>query len=85
MNGCKHAGSLQNYLQRSVSELHKGIKSFEKRINDHIQKLNNPLKFEDFMKGTDQYREGLIEKWRQEIKTFQEQKNIFEEIIKIKK
>jgi hypothetical protein len=68
-----------------VAHIKKGIKSFEKRINDHIQKLNNPLKFEDFVKGSDQYRNGLIEKWKQEIKTFQEQKNIFEGIINIKK
>lgn len=85
INGGKHAGSLKNYFQRSVSELEKAVKGFENRIKDHIQKLNDPFKFEDFMKGTDQYRNGLIEKWKQEIKNFQEQKNIFEEIINIKK
>lgn len=42
--GGKHAGFLKNYLGKPASQLQKGIKSLEKEIADHLDKIANPKK-----------------------------------------
>ncbi|MBI2463639.1 hypothetical protein HYV57_01650 [Candidatus Peregrinibacteria bacterium] len=66
-------------IETEIKGLEKGIKSQEKRIKEHEEKLkdpekalDDPVKKEEF-KNNPQYREGVKEYWRKEIKDAQEQ------------
>jgi hypothetical protein len=44
MNGGKHAGWAKQYLDKPKEEIQKGIRSFEKQIELHKDKIKNPEK-----------------------------------------
>ena len=66
----------QDIKKQSTRSLQKGITSYDKRISEHQNKINNPSKF---VKGWDNlptYRqEGLIKHWKKEVENFRTSKN----------
>ena len=80
----KHKGWKEQQKKLSDKELQKGINSFEKQIELHKDKINNPEKYYPEWNSLNQkQREALINnKWPSDIKRQEEQKKILEEILK---
>lgn len=85
MDGGRHAGTLANYAERSIGEISKGIDSLGKQVAQHGAKIADPAKFaKDWGKLTTKQQEGLVKKWQNEAQSFREQKEILEQLKKLK-
>lgn len=86
-NGGKHHKFYLQYLNKSKIELEKGIRSFQRQINEHIDKIKNPEKYiPTFRKLDIRQQEALInKKWPSDIKRQEEQMQILKQILKTKK
>jgi hypothetical protein len=84
MNGGKHSNWAKEYLNKEVTEIEKGIKSFDKQIELHKDKIKNPEKYyPDFKKLDIREQEANINKiWPRDIAKQQEQKSILEGILR---
>ena len=82
-SGGKNSGFYKNYLDKSTKEIEKGIKSLEKQIQEHADKISNPQKYiKDFDKLDIRQQENLInKKWNSDIARQKEQKQILEQIL----
>ena len=82
-SGGKNSGFYKNYLDKSTKEIEKGIKSLEKQIQEHTDKISNPQKYiKDFDKLDVRQQENLInKKWNSDIARRKEQKQILEQIL----
>jgi len=84
LEGGKHAGFLNNYVSRSSAQIQKGIRSIQKEILEHQDKIRNPSKhIEGFEKFDIRKQKNLIEKkWPSDIKRQKEQLEILKGILK---
>ena len=82
-NGGKHAKMLSDYSNKPIKEIQKGIKSYEKQIAIHKDKIARPSNYcPDWDKLDLRQREALInKKWPSDIKGFEEQKEILRSIL----
>jgi hypothetical protein len=73
--GGRHAGFLRSYSSKSVAELDRGIRSIEKQIALHEDKIRNPNKHvPNFVKLDPRQQKALVEKtWPSDIQRQQEQ------------
>lgn len=63
--------SNKDLRKQSIRSLEKGIKSYEKQIEKHRDKIANPKKYvEDWDRYDDRRKQGLIRHWEHEITTF---------------
>lgn len=59
--------------KQSSSSIRKGIRSLEKRIEGHKEKLQHPeLHTDEWESRPDKYKKGLFRHWRKEMQNFQE-------------
>lgn len=66
--GGTHSGLLRNYAQRSTKEIQDAIKSYEKRVAEHVEKLANPEKYaKNWENMSVEAREGLLQKWQTDL------------------
>ena len=73
----------KNLQNQSSNQLRKGIKSFQKRIEEHLAKINNPSAIYSDWYDEPEMQEGKIGHWLHEIKNFEESiKNRVEELNK---
>lgn len=79
---------LQCFAERNLSnqtpnQLRKGIRAFQKRIDEHQAKISEPWKsYSDWFSEPDK-QQGRIEHWRKEIENFKESiKNRIDELAK---
>ena len=84
MNGGKHSGWARDYINKPTKEIKNGIKTLEKQIELHKNKIKNPEKYyPDFKKLDIREQEANIHKvWPRDIAKQQEQKNILEGILR---
>jgi hypothetical protein len=82
--GGKHSPHLKMYSKRTVKEVEKGIRSYQKQIELHENKIKNPERFiPDWYDLDPRQREALVsKKWNEDIKRLKEQKEILECILK---
>ncbi len=82
--GGKHEKHLSNYLNKTEKELLKGIRSYQKQIDLHLDKIANPIKhIHNWNNLHPDHRKNLQnEKWNEDIKRLKEQKQILECILK---
>lgn len=87
-SGDRHSGFYKDYLSRSVKEIQKGIRSFQKRIQEHKEYIKNPREaFKKYNKGDwdkldPRQQEDLIKnKWPKDIKRLKEQLEILKGIL----
>jgi len=80
----KHYKHLKNYEQCTDKELLKGIKKYQRRIDEHLDKIANPKKyFPDWDSFHPNKKEDLVNShWPNDIKRLKEQKEILECILK---
>jgi hypothetical protein len=81
MNGGKHAPWAKLYIDKPYKEIEKGIKSFEKQIELHQEKIKNPDKY--IAPNTDLRKKSDLvnNKWPADIARHKELKNILEGIL----
>lgn len=81
--GGRHAGFLNNYLDKSPAELQKGITSLETQIAEHRAKIANPEKFiPNFNQLDPRQQKALLEsKWPADIQRQQEQIEILRKLL----
>ena len=71
--GGRHAGFLKNYAGKSTAEIEKAIRSYERQVALHQQKITNPAQFaERWGEMTAKEQAGLIRHWQQDIVRNQE-------------
>lgn len=82
-NGGKHAKMLSDYSNKPIKEIQNGIKSYEKQIAIHKDKIASSSKYcPDWDKLDIRQREALInKKWPSDINGFEEQKEILQSIL----
>ena len=85
--GGKHNKWHDIYKARSKKEIQKGIKSIEKQILEHKDKMRNPEKYiPNFKKQDIRKQENLVKKkWPSDIARQKEQKQILEGILNDRK
>ena len=82
VNNRGYSKFLQRYKDASLSELQKSIKSFDKVINEHIRKIDNPLTgSKNFNSLNNLEKNGLINKWKKDLFRNQSYKNILEKVL----
>jgi hypothetical protein len=76
-DGTRHKGTYRDALKKSENRLKKSINSHEKQAAEHIDKLNNPEKYDaDWNNKTEQQQKGLLKKWAKDAKRNAEQAEI---------
>lgn len=82
VNEAGYSKFLQRYKDVSVSELQKAIKSFDKVIDQHIRKLENPLDGAKNFNSLNQFEKGgLINKWKTDLFRNQSYRNILDKLL----
>jgi tetratricopeptide (TPR) repeat protein len=78
-----HVKMVRDYLNKPAKEIQKGIKSYEKQIALHQEKIANPSKFiPDWDKLHPERQHALInKKWPAEIQCYTEQRNVLQSIL----
>ena len=62
----------KNLENQTPAQLRKGIRSFQKRIEEHLIKINNPSAIYSDWYDEPEMQEGRIGHWLHEIKNFNE-------------
>jgi len=76
-------GTYNNYKNRTTKEIEKSIRSYQRRIDEHIAKIENPTdKYPDFYKHSIEQQQADIIGWQEEIKTYTKDKTVMEYILK---
>ncbi|MEL4028552.1 hypothetical protein NST89_08180 [Caldifermentibacillus hisashii] len=85
-NGGKHSGFYKQYIDKSPEQIKKGIKSIDKQIAEHQDKIKNPDKHIPNFRNLDpRQQDALInKKWPSDIERQMEQKQILEGILRLK-
>jgi hypothetical protein len=79
----KNKGFYENYKDRNKNELKKGIKSFDKQIELHKNKMKDPAKYNPGWENFHPDRKiSLMGRWQKDVERHMEQKAILEEILK---
>ena len=74
----------EDIKNQSSTSLKKAIRKYEKRIQEHEQKIANPeAAVDDWNADSEQQKKGTIKHWQKEIRNFQE--NINDRIEELKK
>lgn len=69
--------------KQTPNQLRKGIRSFQKRIEEHLAKIENPEKHYRDWQDEPEMQEGRLGHWLHEIKNFEESiQNRVEELAK---
>ncbi len=82
--GERHRAFYQLYMRRSSEEIGRGIRSLERRLREHRQKIHEPEKnVSGFVRLDPRQQQALIErKWPADIQRLQEQKDILGGILR---
>ena len=76
--GAKHHRVYIDYRIKTSRELNKGIRSFQRRIDEHRDKISNPQNYDPkWHTNTKKHQQNQLINWKKEIKGFSEQMEIF--------
>lgn len=65
ISGGKFSGAYKNFQEQSNKSLDKTIKSLEKRVAEHVEKIITPNKYyKDWLELDEKTKEGIIHNWR---------------------
>ena len=82
-NGGRHAGWYERASQMTNSQLKKSIRSHEKQIKEHKNKINSPAEYYiEWHTRSDRTKQHDIEKWQKDIERNLEQPEIEKRIMK---
>ena len=76
--GAKHHGVYIKYRIKTSRELNKGIRSFQRRIDEHRDKISNPQNYDPrWHTHAKKHQQNQLIQWEEKIKGFSEQMEIF--------
>lgn len=76
-SGGRHKGVYNDAQKKSKARLQKSITSHEKQAQEHLEKLNDPEKYDvNWNNKTEQQKRGLLKKWQKDLKRNAEQAEI---------
>jgi phage baseplate assembly protein W len=79
----KHAGLLQTYRRKTAEEIQRAIRSYERRVTLHRQKLADPERsVQTWSRLTDQEQQGLIVKWQKDLARNQELAQLMRDLLR---
>ncbi|MFA4831308.1 MAG: RHS repeat-associated core domain-containing protein [Patescibacteria group bacterium] len=83
----RKVSNVTDETMQQLKSFRKSIESYQKRITEHTNFIKNPtMKVKNFFSFDSRYQQGLIEHWKKEIDTFQNNINkTLEEIEKLLK
>ncbi len=86
-NGGKHARIITEFGDKPIKEIQKSVRSYEKLIIEHKDKIDNPAKYcPDWENFHPNRKKALVEKvWPNEIQCYTEQMEILQTILNQKK
>ena len=65
--GNRHSGTYADATKKTRNQLQKSISNHEKQIDIHIEKINNPSKYDkNWSSKTQQQKDGLLKKWQKD-------------------
>ena len=83
--GGKHKGQLEQFKKQNQDQLKKSIKSFDKQIAKHKDKMKNPKKYvPDWDKKTPKHQDNLIHHWNEDIKRAKVYKEMATQVLRSK-
>jgi len=75
--GGKHYGTYNTLINQSDEQLIKSLNSFQRNVDEHIAKINNPaLYISDWENKSVEYRRGIVRKWEKDLLCNREQLEI---------
>ena len=83
INKDSHVKMVRDYLNKPAKEIQKGIKSYEKQIALHQEKIANPPKFIPHWDELHPERQHALinKKWPAEIQCYTEQRDVLQSIL----
>ena len=81
-NGGRHFGMYKKVIKAPDREIRKSIASFQKRITEHLGYIENPeSKIADFASKSEDYRKGVVQKWRWDIERHKAQSQVLRGVL----
>jgi len=66
--GGRHAGLLRTYRRKSITEIQRALRSYEKQVELHRQKVSSPENFvKDWGKQSSRTQQGLLRHWQEDL------------------
>jgi len=66
--GGRHAGLLRTYWRKSVTEIQRALRSYEKQVALHQQKVSSPENFvKNWGKKSSRTQQGLLQHWQEDL------------------
>jgi hypothetical protein len=66
--GGRHAGLLRTYQGKGFREIQRALRSYERQVDLHRQKLGSPEQFvKDWAKKSPRTQEGLLRHWQEDL------------------
>ena len=66
--GGRHAGLLRVYQEKSTAELQRALRSYERQVALHRQKIEHPEQFvQDWDKKSPRVQSGLRRHWQEDV------------------
>ena len=76
-SGGRHAGTYRQAMSKSLAQLDKSIRSHEKQVIEHRDKINNPEKYApDWCIMEINEQEGLVRRWEKDLEKNQDEAEI---------
>jgi hypothetical protein len=80
--GGRHAGLLRQYLTKPDNEIMRALRSYERQVALHADKLSNPTKYVQNWASLDaRAQQGLLNHWQQDLRRNQELADIMRGIL----
>ena len=80
--GGRHAGLLRIYQGKSVEEIRRALRSYERQAALHRQKMSSPETFiQDWVTKSPRAQQGLLRHWQQDLTRNQELADIMRGIL----
>jgi hypothetical protein len=80
--GGRHAGLLRIYQGKSVEEIQRALRSYERQVALHQQKMRSPETFvQDWGRRSPRAQQGLLRHWQQDLIRNQELADIMRGIL----
>ncbi|HJY84888.1 MAG TPA: hypothetical protein VKK81_27875 [Candidatus Binatia bacterium] len=66
--GGRHAGLLRTYRRKSITEIQRALRSYEKQVELHRRKVSSPENFvKDWEKKSSRTQQGLLRHWQEDL------------------
>jgi hypothetical protein len=80
--GGRHAGLLRIYQGKSVEEIQRALRSYERQAALHRQKMSSPEMFvQDWVRKSSRAQQGLLRHWQQDLTRNRELADVMRRIL----